>query len=687
MADPSKNESIPTDKKVEPVIETKVSDEEKDLQAAIVASLGTPAKAVEGSTLFAPVVATQVPEPKTTVRKTLTSARKTPKQTPIFPPTSGQGFNFSTPSFNFGQRSTYISTPNDKYAIEAMNEFFMSTFRKQKNIDRNSFADKEEARAKFLLGEKQFQSCDAKTLHDIRDIADRSFYRCAEEYHKEKFTKTKPAQTPRKESGSAPAGPRRGRSRSRSTTPPGPSVQQPPKDSPKPKPVAAPVAKPVAKTPVETFDHIAAWASKIEIPVCQSDSDVIQYAKNHNIKVKPVDGSMNPHSFSAMHRMDAMIKVVAMEGKGKHSMKILSYFGANRDVKMVPPKNSKISVTWVAGPNKQIQGDLARDFTCRTDLDMGEQFDAIVITDVYQTGPDYRSVLNEDAIRKLCKMSHTGYVYGILRKFDGFAGADIFPVVRENKTTYKTEGVWVRENGLICFSPEPGATNYAQHPSIDFLFERHSLGVDIHEVKTCGPYGLFKFVVASPEAQAIGPVVKCEAMVEQLEIKKPGLLSAILNSTVVSSVTSLMPDWMLNHVPELKKTVALVHMPTYTELKINYANKSQGGLTQDNAISSVKRNIENDMKMVAVKNRFQRVFHEIVLGTVHAVLYADKEVISTGLMNSRLITKQSELMIAEMRKPVMQESTNFSFLIKIFGVGLVALVFFRLFMKKYGGPQ
>lgn len=454
----------------------------------------------------------------------------------------------------------------------------------------------------------------------------------------------------------------------------------------KPKPEAKPTAaiKPeAAPKKVETrneFVSLSQWASSLKPAICKADKDAMTYAKNHGIEYRQSGSALNGHSISALERHQAMRAFLQIVGRDKKRLDICSYFGSNRDTKFIPQEDLGLSINWVCAPNDPIQGDCAREFSDRVTMPTDKMFDSIVFVDVYQSGASHLDVISPTTIKRLIGQTTSGSVYGILRKFHGLVGADVFVIQEDAKITTKVEGVWITKDNLVYFSPDSGGSSYPGHPNPTWLQQRYCDGVDIHEVQNFGPYTLFKFALSSFNAQTIDDKFLLEPKVKRSYINKEllGEAEGNLFSSVMSRIRAYCPTVLSSYLPEVVRVEVMVHTATLSSLAPEYGIKKIVGLTLDTVITKVRSLIETDRVMNAVKTRFPAVVSEIVTGTALAVLYAEKRSIADRFLVGRHLTADVEEQVDILRQPKMESRTGGWKLL-----GLLSLLAIGILIKKY----
>jgi hypothetical protein len=375
------------------------------------------------------------------------------------------------------------------------------------------------------------------------------------------------------------------------------------------------------------------WTRLFRFPVCQTDESTLAYARSFGWPVLPTNHSFNPHAISHLARDVAMLQILSTEGKGLERLKVLDYFGSDRNSKFSPQtrgpycrtadgRRSKevFEIVFRNVPNISIAGDAPRLSAFRTP--MTDDCDFCVIQDVYET-------VTPSKLLELCRRTSKGVTYLILRQFRGEAGADL---LRLPDGKYKSEHVWIRdESGLINGSPDPETDPYPPHPDLAFLSQRSVDGIDITTLSNVGPYKIYKVKETAKRA---------------IKIKQSLLLGGPVELVSIVPRSSSWADWFLGR--NSVKTV-LAHVPTVTKLSTRYSIRQPRGHVIDSALGSVESSLLEDTQLVQVRDRFPGFYQEVVRGTQSAVLYADREVHITRLYDLRAHNRELETTLDQVR--------------------------------------
>jgi len=420
---------------------------------------------------------------------------------------------------------------------------------------------------------------------------------------------------------------------------------------------------PAVRPPVQ-YENIASWLKSKPIPVCQADSQVLAFAKQVGIEVKPnPDTTLNPHSISALYREYAMKTFLSIVGRDKKSLRLLSFFGANRDRRYTPKSSTGCSIEWVCAPNTPIQGDNARDFSTRIPMPDDKVYDGVIIVDVYQSGNDFNTSLSPSTIKDLITGCTSGFVYAILRNFIGDCGADVFRIEEGGgKCSSKVEGVWHRLNGLCHFSPDNTAGCYAGHPTPDWINNRSYDGLDIHDVKAFGPYHLYKFALTSSMAQPLGPSRTIDPLVSTVSLQKSVMDSlegrlSYYPSVVLETLRSWVPSSVLAYFPEAGKITLLMHNRAYANLSSFYQTKKITGLLYEAVAQKVQSEFDRDSQILAVRERFPMFYNMLLRGTAICVMHYKKEEQLNTMFDARVLDVKSEQVVSEMRGGGMKDKS------------------------------
>jgi hypothetical protein len=417
--------------------------------------------------------------------------------------------------------------------------------------------------------------------------------------------------------------------------------------------VLAPPAAPAVKVESK-FSTVSEWAKAHKPLVADSDVFLKAWAEKEGLPFFPKkDVSINGHSVSAFARTSAALHVLAMEGKGKTEMKILSYFGSDREKNLnpkdSPPFANNLKVVWSCAPDTPIAGDAARGMTLREPLAIQEQsYDCAMIVDVYQTGNTAFDALQPRHIKQLCRLTTTGKVYGLFRRFTGMMGADVFIATVNDKLTKKVEGVWVRnKQDQIVFKPEASATAYAPHPDLPWLQKRSTVeGLDISELKFLGPYVLYRFAETYADAVELQPSEDDPGIVVRKLLSPPATLYNRCEAFVVGAWNGLC-EKLPQAVAEIFTVVdttepVLVHLGAVAELQGNYSTRIVSGIVADSARAAVATYFEKDTLVSAVKAQFPTFYRAVYEGTVSAVLFGTRDHDSERMFTNRMAFSNTE---------------------------------------------
>jgi hypothetical protein len=396
------------------------------------------------------------------------------------------------------------------------------------------------------------------------------------------------------------------------------------------------------KKPVPVFRDLSDWASAYQHKIAESDDAAQSFCAEKGIPFRTSGKFVNPHSISHVCRDEALRQIYLTEGRGKHSLTVLDWFGGARNISFSPAfgpfgtvvveehqlaSKTALKICYTTGPSTAICGDNGRSVGTDKQEVKGLKFDVVVLQDIYHHGSTPHSALRPEGVLEIIQYSLPGRIYICNRAFFGVAGADVFGE--------KTEQVFYRtSNDLVVSSPDATAAAYAEHPDTDWLASYRSLGgVDIAPLNKVGPYYVVRASASLPCAQPLGVQHLPEGNFQLVDLRERTLMKNCLYSFWTSTIGSAL-CWVAGvdngHLPPVK-----VHIPTVIKFASKFAVKIPNGQIMDNLFSTVERSMLADKECQALFSRFPLQYSEIVKGTWMASLHSERRSVGRDMNQLR----------------------------------------------------
>jgi len=349
--------------------------------------------------------------------------------------------------------------------------------------------------------------------------------------------------------------------------------------------------------------------------------------------------SENRHACSALYRELAITYVLKVEGTGKKTMRIEDFYGSNRNNGLVNSENIDVQVSFIQTADYHIQGDVARCFNKRVQLEeIGCDFG--LIEDVYENG--MQPLLPQD-VKRLCERTIRGVVYIIKRDFVGEAGVD--------SPDYE-EGAWYKlKNKKVLFSPSPSEQMYPPHASLDWVIESRSYqGIDIAMVHKTGPYSIYRVGVTDQLAIPLEPMEPVSGLFESVTYRVPYTVYGM-------KLTNL--DWLHDNVCSYlpcQEETALVYTPVFWKKNLIMNSKSLRGTLYDHVNTVVVNEFSTDKIMMQLQSRFPRWTNDVLKSTVQAILFSGRYDKSLEYENTAYAYSVSEKRLEDSRLAKVIES-------------------------------
>jgi SAM-dependent methyltransferase len=303
---------------------------------------------------------------------------------------------------------------------------------------------------------------------------------------------------------------------------------------------------------------------------------------------------------------------------------LLDWFGSVRNEKFLKHEDLEI----VSAPITVIQGDASRQFKRTT---LPSYFDTFLVQDVYQEGYDSDRPLSPETLLNLCERSNSGVGYVICRYFPGQMGID---------SEEYDEGCWIRENGLILFSPGPTGVGYARHPDVNWLFENRTFeGLSISDKAQFGPFKIF-CVMKEP---SLGVAI------DQKPIKTFSGEVDYVDQINVKSYFSFLQGWVPRDYLPKETNKLLVHLPTFIRKNVMFRSKVLTGVLIDSVRGMVENSLHESFLCSIISKRFPRVYNTLVEETSHAILFVGREEASYNLSKNLISLEYSENLLYSTR--------------------------------------
>jgi hypothetical protein len=417
-------------------------------------------------------------------------------------------------------------------------------------------------------------------------------------------------------------------------------------------------ADPEPVDPAALANLLVRWARMQTVTVSPSDAQAIAYLGRRGVPMFQDPRRHVPlHSVSSASRellMLTMLRECASrlwEEYRSNDLLIYDYYGSDRSARYDPrvrgpnlhsaaghSAQRNASVTWYNGPS-YVAGDRSR--TQR--VPAPQVYHAAFMCDVYQHanvclpfGEDQHAVTEADLMPLVDgAMFHVLYIAG--RLFEGMAGADT------NGCKPGDEMVWHRDaTGRIHARSDPYTPEYTPHFAPDWLRLRHSKGLDITPVLSCGPYTLWRLTRGTgpstgPEPAATGRVLT---------------LPVVLNPHVLPrkiarwmGYSGLRWPYPLSRCLRSMERDCLVHMPTYGKLSPRFTLRVSHGMNWDSCMGEVLSSVAQDDEMRAVFARWPALQDEISMGTALACFYRKRTEYVALAVDARQLHAESERQI------------------------------------------
>jgi len=286
---------------------------------------------------------------------------------------------------------------------------------------------------------------------------------------------------------------------------------------------------------------------------------------------------VNGHPISHLSRDRFVLDVLFKEGAKKASVAVLDYFGSGRNKKF---ENDQVKFhNWQP---YSVRGDASRSLTER--VSEVPQCDFAIIQDVYfgRCG-----ALTPQDVQEIAAKTITGRVYICARVFLGQCGGDDC-----------AEGIWMRGEHGILFSPERNMPTYNSHPDINWILDRSCEEIDVAPLDLCGPYQITRCTLAVPGAVSLLPANY-----------PPGRV--VSRTLVYSSLWSLFR----------RSEERWVHMPTLCIPARKFLTRCTTGVSLDSCVSMVTSSFSSDAVMSEMVHRFPDMYIRVFQDTVQACLY------------------------------------------------------------------
>jgi hypothetical protein len=396
-------------------------------------------------------------------------------------------------------------------------------------------------------------------------------------------------------------------------------------------------SKPVAPVQVVKVTKLQQWAELQTYDVSKEDKKTQDFAKSLGIPLRLTDRMVADHPISHLCRDVAVMRVVAQSIGHLQRATVYDLFGSNRTPRLlrVADRDRTETTAWdnevgcaincVLSPNDPVQGDASRYASwLREDVVSEIQFDLVMAVDVYQTPTS--GAFTPEYVRKLCRRSNKGQVYVICRKFFGFAGADVCG-----------EGVWIRADSGVVFTPAPGAVPYTPHPDNNWLCQRSVDGLDISELFSVGPYSVFRCAETFRGAVPLHEQhVPCGSVVER-DLDMWSRWSTVQRIFGMDKVSDRIYG-MLGAVvfgQKMPERRVLMCLPAAQRAGPRFAVRFANGLQIDAALAVVDGLIKEEQGMTEVSRAYPDFYRRIVRGTFKSLLYLEREEMTTDLLALR----------------------------------------------------
>jgi hypothetical protein len=389
---------------------------------------------------------------------------------------------------------------------------------------------------------------------------------------------------------------------------------------------------------------------------CDVRSDIALPNENNNFNNNIKSGC--DHPISSVYRELAFLFILKRSIQDGKKTTILDWFGNVRNEFYIQHPDLEI----VCAPTTAVQGDNSRQFRRKP---LPPVFDTFLVQDVYQEGYDCKAPLSSKTLLDLCEKSVRGTGYVVCRYFPGVVGQD---------SVDYNEGFWIRENGLILFSPGKTGVGYARHPDVNWLFETRSKdGLSITDLAQFGPYKIFS--VAKDAEMAIeiddNPIKTINGEIDYLTEKTV--------SPWFKSLESFLPYEFL---PKSEESY-LVHMPTFAHKNALFRGKVISGILVDSARGMVENSMRESNLCQELSRRFPRFYNEVVESTAKAILYygRERETRSFSYILDKLDFSERLLFTNRVKKPSVLEQevpTVKKFLFKTLGTLTSFYLLFKL---------
>jgi len=388
---------------------------------------------------------------------------------------------------------------------------------------------------------------------------------------------------------------------------------------------------------------------------------------DQGIKFESVDKTLHDHPLTAAYRWLAVRNFCEIVGRNTKTRRVLSWFGADRDNSFVPNKlcsSTGLKMTWIIGPNFRIQGDQSREFGSRKIID--EEYDDVLVCDVYQSGVDADTPLTPDTLITLAESSKSKCAYVIARKFFGDVGGDVLRA--DNR--HHVEGTWYRTDQMkIVFRSDENSIDYSPHPDVNWLFSSRTFGgLDISVVNTFGPYTLLKVVKSDNLAVPIPPAPPSTPLIERRVIR--GDLS-----WVTEKLYGFLPRFISRHL--LKHDEQLVHTQLYAEMSTRYHLKAVTGIGLDALHDRILEFAKRDPLLQVLAIRYPELYRDIIKGTMIAIYFDDRATTVASMLKKREDNVITETTLAKLRGQTIEPVSSTFATIKIVGcvaAGVVLVV-------------
>jgi hypothetical protein len=421
---------------------------------------------------------------------------------------------------------------------------------------------------------------------------------------------------------------------------------------------------PSAKTTLRTV----LGSRKASVP--SVETKVVEYCRKMGYAFVECDERAVDHPLSHTCRELATLYAAQQQISNLTRARVASVYGVARDKTLLEVKDrghgTVLTCTVDLVPNKFFPGDCTRSITR---VDPTGEYDLVYAVDVYWDGDH---PVSPATYAKWCKLSRTNDLYVITRMFRGAAGSDSVP-----EYTGPEEGVWYRDakDEMIVFSPDKGNFTYPRHYSIDFLEHKTIDKLDIRHQATIGPYFIFKVHLSSsvttvPAAVHLTPG---DPQIDWMVLQAPTLWGKIGCFQFDFDENNMWYyNWFVRERRFLHNTLIM------NSHWLQNVVRQPTGYVFDGVAAKVQEAAKDDRTMVALKERFPKVYVSIVKGTAMAILYKHRRAMANDMHAVREDHSDTEVALVNARSVApLQQTRNFcqKFIVIVVLVWIISLMF------------